>query len=311
MRLSLILLLLALAALLWWRFTMPKTLSDEAFTALYAEPLRSQRPGAVYHLGHSLVGRDMPAMLSQLMGNRYHSQLGWGASMRNHWQEDVPGFSEENRAPAFRPVREALASGAYDALVLTEMVELKDAIRYHDSAKRLADWVRLARAGRPDMRVYLYETWHRLDDPAGWETRLRDDLPALWEGQILRPALAAEGVVDKGMAPVHVIPAGQVMAAVVARIEAGAVPGLTSRRDLFGVGADGTPDPIHLSDLGLYVVALTHFAVLSGESPVGLPHALLRADGTPATAPTPEAARIMQEVVWQVVTGYALTGVKG
>ena len=306
MRLLAILAVVILAALLWWRFATPKTLSDEAFAELYAEPLPPQRPAAVYHLGHSLVGRDMPAMLSQLMGNRYHSQLGWGASLRNHWQEDVPGFAEENRPPAFRPVREALASGAYEALVLTEMVELKDAIKYHDSAKALADWVRLARAGRPDIRVYLYETWHRLDDPEGWETRLRDDLPELWEGQVLRPALAAEGV-----GPVHVIPAGQVMRAVVARIEAGDLPGLTSRRDLFGVGADGAPDPIHLSDLGLYLVALAHFAVLSGESPVGLPHELLRADGTPAIAPTPEAARIMQEVVWQVVTGYAPSGVKG
>lgn len=306
MRLLAILAVVILAALLWWRFATPKTLSDEAFAALYAERLPPQRPAAVYHLGHSLVGRDMPAMLSQLMGNRYHSQLGWGASLRNHWQEDVPGFAEENRPPAFRPVREALASGAYEALVLTEMVELKDAIKYHDSAKALADWVRLARAGRPDIRVYLYETWHRLDDPEGWETRLRDDLPELWEGQVLRPALAAEGV-----GPVHVIPAGQVMRAVVARIEAGDLPGLTSRRDLFGVGADGVPDPIHLSDLGLYLVALTHFAVLSGESTVGLPHELLRADGTPAIAPTPEAARIMQEVVWQVVTGYAPSGVKG
>lgn len=306
MRLLAILAVVILAALLWWRFATPKTLSDEAFAALYAEPLPPQRPAAVYHLGHSLVGRDMPAMLSQLMGNRYHSQLGWGASLRNHWQEDVPGFAEENRPPAFRPVREALASGAYEALVLTEMVELKDAIKYHDSAKALADWVQLARAGRPDIRVYLYETWHRLDDPEGWETRLRDDLPELWEGQVLRPALAAEGV-----GPVHVIPAGQVMRAVVARIEAGDLPGLTSRRDLFGVGADGVPDPIHLSDLGLYLVALAHFAVLSGESPVGLPHDLLRADGTPAIAPTPEAARIMQEVVWQVVTGYAPSGVKG
>ncbi|MBL8562796.1 MAG: hypothetical protein JNN06_10995 [Gemmobacter sp.] len=306
MRLFLILALLGLAAVVWWRFATPKTLSDEAFAALYAQPLPPQRPAAVYHLGHSLVGRDMPAMLSQLMGNRYHSQLGWGASLRNHWQEDVPGFSEENRPPAFRPVREALASGAYDALVVTEMVELKDAIRYHDSARALADWARLARAGRPDLRIYLYETWHRLDDPGGWETRLKQDLPELWEGQVLRPALAIEGV-----APLHVIPAGQVMGAVVARIEAGDLPGLTSRRDLFGVGADGTPDPIHLSDLGLYLVALTHFAVLSGESPVGLPHALQRADGSPATAPTPEAARIMQEVVWQVVTGYAPTGVKG
>ena len=304
MRLALFLALIAVAGLLVWRFLPPKTLSDAEFTARYATALPAKRPQAVYHLGHSLVGRDMPAMLSQLMGNRYHSQLGWGASMRNHWQSDVPGFAEENATPAFRPARDALASGDYDALVLTEMVELKDAIRYHDSAKALADWAALARSARPDIRVYLYETWHRLDDPAGWEARIATDLPALWEGQILRPAMAASDQV------IHVIPAGQVLAALVQRIEAGDMPGLSSRADLFG--RDGAaPDMIHLSDIGHYAVALTHYAVLSGESPVGLPHALLRADGSPAEAPTPQAARLMQEVVWQVVTGYAPTGVIG
>lgn len=304
MRLVLILALIALAAVIAWRFLPVKTLSDAEFADRYAAPLAPQRPRAVYHLGHSLVGRDMPAMLAQLMGNTYHSQLGWGASLRNHWQGDVPGFAEENATPAFRPAREAVGSGDYDALVVTEMVELKDAIRYHDSATALADWAQLAQAARPDVRIYLYETWHRLDDPAGWEARIAADLPQLWEGQLLRPAMARSGQV------IHVIPAGQVLAALVRRIEAGEVPGLTSRADLFGRDGAG-PDMIHLSDLGHYVVALTHYAVLTGESPLGLPDALVRADGEPAQAPGPEAARIMQEVVWQVVSRYAPTGVSG
>ncbi|WP_151718858.1 hypothetical protein [Gemmobacter serpentinus] len=304
MRFALLLALIAVAGLLVWRFLPVKTLTDAEFSARYATALPAAPPQSVYHLGHSLVGRDMPAMLSQLMGNRYHSQLGWGASMRNHWQDDVPGFAEENATEAFRPARAALVSGEYDAIVLTEMVELKDAIRYHDSARALADWAGLARAGRADARLYLFETWHRLDDPAGWEARIASDLPALWEGQILRPAMAASDQV------IHVIPGGQVMAALVKRIEAGEVPGLAARADLFGRDGDA-PDMIHLSDLGHYAMALTHYAVLTGKSPVGLPHMLLRADGSPADAPDPQAARVMQEVVWQVVTGYAPTGVKG
>ena len=45
----------------------------------------------VFHLGHSLVGRDMPAMLQQLAvaagfdDHTYESQLGWGTSLRSHW----------------------------------------------------------------------------------------------------------------------------------------------------------------------------------------------------------------------------------
>ncbi|MEH7827763.1 hypothetical protein [Gemmobacter denitrificans] len=290
----------------WLWLSQPKRLDRAALMARYAEPLPPQRPAGVFHLGHSLVGRDMPVMLAQLMGNRFHSQLGWGASLNQHWQGDVPGFAEENHAPFHRDAKQALASGEYDAVVLTEMVELKDAIKWHDSPRALGDWAAAARQVRGDVRVYLYETWHRLDDPAGWTARIAADLPALWEGTLLAQAMARP---DGGT--IHVIPAGQVMAALTAKIEAGEVPGLSRREDLFARNPDGSQDMIHLNDLGAYVVALTHFAVLAGQSPVGLPHALLRADGTPATAPDPKAAQIMQEVVWQVVTGYAATGVSG
>ena len=56
-------------------------------------------------------------------------------------------------------------------------------------------------------------------------------------------------------------------------------------------------------------MALTHYAVLYGKSPVGLPRELLRADGSPAVAPSPELARRMQEIVWEVVTSIRETGV--
>ena len=69
-------------------------------------------------------------------------------------------------------------------------------------------------------------------------------------------------------------------------------------------------DQIHLNDLGAYLIALTHYAVLYGKSPVGLPHDLTRADGTPATAPGPDAALLMQNVVWDVVKSYPRTGVR-
>ena len=54
--------------------------------ALYAAPLPAPKGALrVYHLGHSLVGRDMPAMLAQLAGagHHYDSQLGWAHHLRN------------------------------------------------------------------------------------------------------------------------------------------------------------------------------------------------------------------------------------
>lgn len=284
----------------------PATLSDEAFAAAYEIPLPPvEAPLTVFHLGHSLVGRDMPALLAQMVpGHDYASQLGWGATMKGHWDGEVPGFDEENAHPRFEPAKSALESGRFDTLVLTEMVEIKDAIAYFDSGEYLARWARLARTANPDIRIYLYETWHNLDDPAGWLDRIDNDLGLYWEGTLLRQAMAEEGV-----GTVYVIPGGQVMAAIVREIDAGRVPGMTRREDLFAIGDDGKQDTIHLNDKGTYLMSLTHYAVLYGRSPVGLPRDLLRADGTPADAPTPEAARVMQEVVWRVVTGYGPTGV--
>ena len=160
-----------------WNDARQQNLLDEAHTRSLSPP---QQPMRVFHLGHSLVGRDMPAMVEQLAGpgHSHHSQLGWGASLRDHWYPDQPvnGFEEENAHDQFRPAREAIGSGDYDAVILTEMVELRDAIRYHDSPTYKSFWADLAREASPDTRVYLYETWHRLDDPDGWLDRLDSDL---------------------------------------------------------------------------------------------------------------------------------------
>ncbi|MER2510245.1 hypothetical protein [Amaricoccus sp.] len=291
------------------RCAAPRPLDDVSMAALYANPPPPPAgPLAVFHLGHSLVGRDMPAMLAQLSGPgaRYDSQLGWGTPLKAHWGDAaINGFDAENAHPRFRDAKEALASGDYDAVVLTEMVEIRDAIRSFASWDYLARWAKLAWEGDPAARVYLYETWHPLDDPEGWLNRLDRDPKRYWEDEILRPALAADGG-----RPIYVIPAGDVLAAFSRAVAArGGLDGIAGPEDLFALMPDGARDQIHLGDLGAYLVALTHYAVLYQRSPVGLPYALLRADGTPATAPGAEAARLMQETVWQVVRGHPLTGV--
>lgn len=277
--------------------------------ALYATPL-PEPSGAlnVFHLGHSLVGRDMPAMLAQLAGNghRYDSQLGWGTSLRAHWEPDVPinGFDAENDHPRYRDAREAIGSGDYDTVVLTEMVEIRDAIRYHDSAEYLARWAGRAWDANPDTRIYLYETWHHIDDELGWLNRIDSDLRTYWQGRVKYPAL------DSTDAPIHLIPAGQVMAAFVRAVqEKGGLGGISDLPDLFARNDDGSVDTIHFNDLGAYLVALTHYAVLYHQPPMGLPHQLSRADGTPADAPDPAVAELMQHIVWDVVAQHPETGV--
>jgi hypothetical protein len=100
------------------------------------------------------------------------------------------------------------------------------------------------------------------------------------------------------------------MAALVRRVEAaGGIGPMQTRTDLFRLKEDGSQDMIHLGDLGSYLVALTHYAVLYHRDPAGLPYKLRRADGTDATPPGDELARVMQETVWDVVRGLPSTGV--
>lgn len=284
------------ASITLWRLLRGPTPREAKGEMTFGQALAAPTgPMQTYHLGHSLVGRDMPAMLAQLAGHTYHSQLGWGASLGDHWSGQVNGFATENAHSAHRPAHKALTSGEYAAVIFTEMVELRDAIRHHNSAQRLADWATLARKARPDVRLYLYETWHRLDDPAGWLERIDTDLPTLWQAQILQPAMQKAG-------DIYLIPAGQVMAAAARMAEAGKLPSVSTRRDFFA-------DDIHPNDLGNWLIAMTHYAVLYHRPPLGLPAQLARADGTAAAPPPPETARLLQELVWQVVNGYRASGV--
>ncbi len=279
-----------------------------------APPLAKPKRGlAVFHLGHSLVGRDMPAMLEQLahaagFAEHFHeSQLGWGASLRHHWEPDltIPGFAEENAHPRFRPARAALASGAYDAVILTEMVELRDAIRWHDSSRYMPLWVEAARKARPETRVYLYITWHDLAHPEGWLARLERDPEALWQPYLLAPVWALPA-----LGPLHAVPVADVLAELTRILAAKQGPeGLRRIEDLFLRREDGSLDTIHFNDWGNYLVALVHFAVLYHRSPEGLPYALHRADGSPAEPVPAAVAQFLQRLVWEVVRHHPLTGI--
>ena len=277
----------------------PDPVDEATINRLYSEPIAPiDDPLNVYFIGHSLVGRLMPALLAQLApeGHSYETQSGWGAELQAHWEPDVAlnGADVENDHPRFREAHEAVASGVYDVLILTEKVDLESSIQYHDSWHYLAQWSAKAWAANPDTRVYLYETWHDTTVEEGWLARIDGDLTRLWEGELIDRALAE----TEAERPIYVIPAGQVLAAVVRA-------GLFTKEDLL-------PDGIHMSEATNYLVALTHYAVIYGRSPVGLPHAgLLTTKGEPFEAPDADTARALQDIVWKVVTAYPRTGVGG
>lgn len=277
------------------------------FEAAYHSTIAPSRmPMRVYHLGHSLTGRDMPSMLQQrVAGHLYESQLGWGTSLREHWEPHlkINGFSEENDHPRYRLVREALTSADYDAIILTEMSSLEDALKWHATPWYIADIAGLARQMRPDVRIYLYQNWRNLDDPRGWVEQTTADLTAFWENEFLSRAQA------HGSGPVYLIPGGAALVAAALAAEAGTVPGLTRREDFFLTLPDGTTDRVHLNPLGSYLIALVHEAVLYHKPPSGGPYRFSRPDGPVFEIAPPLAARL-QEIVWEVVSAQPGTGIK-
>lgn len=292
----------------------PDPLARAEFEALYKTPLSAPTEGLrVFHLGHSLVNRNMPDMVRQIaqksgIKHVFESQIGWGTPLKSHWEpsEEIFGFAKENAHPRFRDVKEALTSAEYDAVVLTEMVEIRDAIAYFDSAEYLHEFASLARAARPDTRIYLYETWHFVDDPEGWRVRLEKDRARYWEDEILRVSLAY----DSPPLPIFVIPVGQVFAEVARRIEAGTLVGLKTVEDLFARDENGALDTIHMDHLGNYVAALTHFAVLYHKMPKGLVNEVTLFDEKEIySVPNVALSEELQQIVWQVVQADLLSGV--
>ena len=193
---------------------LPGGLSKDELARLYGTPKPvPDKPLRVYHLGHSLVGRDMPAMLEQLAGagHSHNSQLGSFATLQSHWEPEVPikNFEKANDHAAYRDPKEALASGAYDALVLTERIDLGKTIRDAETPAYVAKWADLAWSANPDTAVYVYETWFYLSTKWGWQRLIDWDLERHWQAGIVDPAVRETG------RAIHIIPAGTAMAAFV------------------------------------------------------------------------------------------------
>lgn len=101
----------------------------------------------------------------------------------------------------------------------------------------------------------------------------------------------------------YIVPAGRVIRNVKTAVEAGQVPGVASNaffQTFFS--NNGTDD--HLTPIGRYIVAVTFYACLFQADPRDLADTAL---GTSATVTAAQAA-LFQQIVYDTVSGYALSG---
>ena len=258
----------------------------------------------VFHVGHSLVNHDMPRMLEQvaLEAGRDHAyavQIINGANLQWQWNNSASAEGEDARA--------VLPQGNHDVLVITEAVPLDNHLTWSDTEEFAGRFHALAVDANPDVRVFLYETWHCIlsGTSTGCDWDDGDDVP--WRERLTQDAARWQGIADHVNAnhegpEMRIIPAGQAMAVLHDRIAEGGVYGLDDISQIF-------LDDIHLTAIGNYFVAMVHYASIYRRSPVGLPVQTTDRWETPYEAPLEPLAWSLQEIAWEVVSGDPAYGV--
>lgn len=251
----------------------------------------------VLFIGHSLIGTEAPAMagaVARSLGVQWtHDvQLTDGGSLKVNWNH--PNAAAGVNGP------EALDTGEYDVVVLTEAVILDDILRWSDSSGYADRFYQRARASRDDIRMLFFEGWHDREAPRvryglttapEWRQWIDDDL-GKWESIV-----DGTGVREQ----VRIIPGGQAMAQLSDAIDRGEIPGDLTLDAFFS-------DTVHLSTLGSYYLALVHVSAIARRSPVGATNQVPHSEGEGWDIPE-DVALALQELAWRCVRGYSRSGV--
>ncbi len=239
----------------------------------------------VYMLGNSHTDtiREKLAGLAVRAGHKgyaYGTHTIPGAPLR--WLKGHPADSFEQ-----------LRKHKWDVVTLqsynsTTESEIQAAIAYAGAAKE----------GNPDVRIIMYSIWPSGED---WDDPPLGRREEWNEGVMARIRKAHPGL------KVHVAPTSVLIRRLGDLADAGRIPGLVSRRDLY---ADGG----HMGPVGGYAISCAMAAMIFGESPIGYPADVFLARGGRVSEEIAfdlgkETAGAIQRVVWDTLAGYEHDGV--
>lgn len=252
----------------------------------------------VLFVGHSLFGKTNPQMLKEVLQSQsptiqVQAQIINGAALKYNWSNSTEAEGVDARVE--------LPGGNYNVVILTEGIPLANQLEWSQSSENALRFYELATRANPGTQVYLQETWHSLNSGTGINVEYddHDDIP--WRQRLDQDLTLWQSIVDDvnathsgGSPDMALLPAGQAMAQLYDEIAAGAVAGLEDISDVF-------VDDIHPSDIGFYFLTMVQFAVLTGQSPVGLPHQLKSRYGEAFNAPSAELALQLQQIAARFV----------
>jgi enterochelin esterase-like enzyme len=255
----------------------------------------------VFFAAHSLMWyapRPLGEM-AEAAGIKGHKLVGiqslGGSRTLQHW----------NLPEARNKAKQALKIGDVDVLVMSP-------IQFPDEG--IENFVKLGLEHNPNMRFTVQVSWGGWDAdnqtfPKGAARKVdRNKTPEALKKIHAANIKAAEDQADKinkkvGKKVLFLVPSAQAAIALRARIYNKEMPGLTSQAELFRDPISHPAAP--LEALNTYL----HFAVIYGQSPVGLPMpGLLKRANKKAW--DEKLNRALQEIAWETVTGYAYSGVK-
>lgn len=265
----------------------------------------------MFFSGHSLTDNPIPEDFVSLAGgfgrpSMWNQQNILGSPIRVRtrgiWAED-PNWSGyrtgKNRDGVNMDVASELRnprtiSGRYDALVITERHDIASTLQYEDTVRHTRHFHERLIDGNPQGTTYLYHAWlGGLDrsNPARWLEYERNTAP-VWQcvASRVNQSLSNEGRGDR----MHYMPTGPALVALVEQASYGNVPGIT------GSSVSDTlnrlfQDDVHLTHLGRYFMSVVVYSSVYRSSPVG---------GWHPSDITPEQARSLQQIAWNVTSAY-------
>jgi hypothetical protein len=286
--------------------------TSSTFLPLVASPVD---PVALFISGHSLVEEPLPQYLVEIARSvgrtlEWNKQTGPGSPIKERSRGNPSGADQlagfrfgMNRGGSnldvldeFRAPR-TVAAPRYDILLITEQHGALGSLMWNDTARALRDYHDRFIAANSNGQSFFFEPWLNIDDlynPQRWIDFTRRE-SRVWGcvTSTINASLDAQGRSDR----IINIPAGVAIAELLERaISESGVPGITAEDGLQTVRRIFSDD-VHLTDVGVYYVALVAYgAVFRAETsyskmelPVGI---------------TPDLARRLSEIAWDVVSSY-------
>ncbi len=257
-------------------------------------------------VGHSLINIEMPFFLETIatsrgLGFRKAVQVLIGTPLRwnlaNCRRATSASVVDESKFSfSCDAIDAGTSSGPYDTLILTDANNSIASNReWNRTEEHIATYTNQFIGRNPAGRVLLFTTWESLTMyGSNWASNQAADLRQYEEMAVGASALArARGPATT----VEVIPVNIAIRDLLASVESGGIPNVTSRSQVF-------LDDVHMTRLGDYFVASVVFAAIYNRTPEGATGRMPGYVDIPAATAT-----ALQRLAWQVVSTYRGTPV--